>query len=282
MPEPRRPGDVGFPGRRPAARAAGGSAGRAGRGRVRRPPARTHQRGADPVRTRAAGYRGGAGLRQLPSWRRRLHRLPLSLSGAQAALTAAETGSCASTWPPRAWPPGYWHGVGARGLCRPRLCRQYLREPVPPDPGLGQQRVRALGRGPPETTNVSIEPLLWGLLGNRQPKIQPPFRQGSWDDPAVAVPRRDDGTRTALAEAVALVEGGRSQPTRRRLARVVTAEPAISSRWLRALATELRRYVMLHPRSAQSVEGGAAGAVARLTGGPGQGIPPFCLVALIA
>jgi hypothetical protein len=106
MPEPRRPGDVGFPGRRPAARAAGGSAGRAGRGRVRRPPARTHQRGADPVRTRAAGYRGGAGLRQLPSWRRRLHRLPLSLSGAQAALTAAETGSCASTWPPRAWPPG--------------------------------------------------------------------------------------------------------------------------------------------------------------------------------
>jgi hypothetical protein len=57
----------------------------------------------------------------------------------------------------------------------------------------------------------------------------------------VTAPRRDHETRTALAEAMALVETGRESGTRRLLARIMAAEPTVSRRWLRSLVTELRR-----------------------------------------
>jgi hypothetical protein len=209
------------------------------------------------------------------SWRRQLHRLPLSLSEARADLTTAEArqlrvnlaaeGLAPRVLARRRRPVAFVDLVYAGRTYENLFCqieawvssesapwaavRSRLRfigitgrEKTSPKTWRWQQHAQWTGELPPRAiTNVSIPPALWGLLGNRQPKIQPSFRRDSWDDPAVAVPRRDEGTRTALAEAVALVEAGGSPPTRLRLARVLTAEPAISSRWLRELAAELRR-----------------------------------------
>jgi hypothetical protein len=61
-------------------------------------------------------------------------------------------------------------------------------------------------------------------------------------DYAIALdgPLHDDKTRQALAEAVALVEYGRTAQARRTLARIATSEPAMAEAWLRTLITQLR------------------------------------------
>jgi hypothetical protein len=209
------------------------------------------------------------------SWPGRLHRLPLSLSGPPAGLTPAKVRQlranlAAEGLAPRAlarrprpvafvdlvyvgrtyenlfrqlrdWvssEPASWDAVRARL----RFIGITEREKTSPHTWRWQQHADWTAELPRHSvTSVSIRPAVWRLLGNRQEKIEPSFHHGRWDDPAVTVPRRDDGARTALAEAVALVEAGRSREVRRGLARVLTGEPAISRRWLRALATELRR-----------------------------------------
>jgi hypothetical protein len=90
-------------------------------------------------------------------------------------------------------------------------------------------------------TSVSVEPWLWSYLGNEQHKLTPSFRRTLWADEAVAAPRRDDATLIALAQAVALVELGRSRRLRDDLARRIAAEPAFTQSWLRSLPLELRR-----------------------------------------
>ncbi|MCP3798044.1 hypothetical protein NLX83_02115 [Allokutzneria sp. A3M-2-11 16] len=66
------------------------------------------------------------------------------------------------------------------------------------------------------------------------------FARWSWADPEAAVPAHDARTRQALAEAVALVESGRTRETRERLVRAIAAEPAFAEPWLRALVNQLR------------------------------------------
>jgi hypothetical protein len=88
--------------------------------------------------------------------------------------------------------------------------------------------------------NVSLEPFVWSDLGNRQPKITPSFRRALWSDPSVAVPRRDERTLLALAEAVAFVEFGRSPEGRARFRELLQREPAAKERWLRSLLPHLR------------------------------------------
>ncbi|MBG0818855.1 hypothetical protein [Planomonospora sp. ID82291] len=90
-------------------------------------------------------------------------------------------------------------------------------------------------------TSVSVEPWLWNYLGNEQHKLTPSFRRTLWADEAVAVPCRDDETLGALAQAVALVELGRSRRVRDDLARRISAEPSFTQAWLRSLTLELRR-----------------------------------------
>ena len=67
--------------------------------------------------------------------------------------------------------------------------------------------------------NVSLDPRVWGWLGNEQSKTAPSFRRTRWSQPDAAGPQRDDRTRSALAEAVALVEAGRGTDVRRTLRR---------------------------------------------------------------
>ncbi|MFD0743842.1 hypothetical protein ACFQ1L_19950 [Phytohabitans flavus] len=52
-------------------------------------------------------------------------------------------------------------------------------------------------------------------------------------------PGRDERTRNALAEAVAVVAYGRSTEGRRALARATAGEPGLSQPWLRTLVTRL-------------------------------------------
>ncbi|MGW2638272.1 hypothetical protein [Streptomyces sp. NPDC001348] len=87
--------------------------------------------------------------------------------------------------------------------------------------------------------NVSLDPSVWHLLGDREPKTAPSFPPGRWHDDTAGVPARGDGPRRALATAVALVEAGRTRTVRRRLVRTFGSEPAFAEPWLRGLSREL-------------------------------------------
>jgi hypothetical protein len=89
--------------------------------------------------------------------------------------------------------------------------------------------------------NVSLPGEVWSYLGNVQPKTAASFWTGRWADRSVAEPRRTEETTAALAEAVALVEAGRSAGVRHQLARLLHDQPQIREPWLRSLAVELRR-----------------------------------------
>jgi len=88
--------------------------------------------------------------------------------------------------------------------------------------------------------NVSLRYPVWSYFGDHQAKTAPSFRHHLWADPQVAAPRRTEAARSALAEAVRLVERGRGEEVRRRLADLIGAEPSAGERWLRDLCTELR------------------------------------------
>jgi hypothetical protein len=88
--------------------------------------------------------------------------------------------------------------------------------------------------------NVSVFGPLWRYLGERQARVEPPFRRARWSDPGVAVPRHDDRTREALSEALSLRAHGLTRRARAQVHRVLTAEPAFRDPWLRTLAHTLR------------------------------------------
>ncbi|TDC80158.1 hypothetical protein [Actinomadura sp. 7K507] len=90
-------------------------------------------------------------------------------------------------------------------------------------------------------TNISLDGEVWGYLGNRQDKLTASFHQQRWSEHSVRRPRHDQDARHALAEAVALVETGRTREVRNRLARHIAEEPTVSERWVRALVSELSR-----------------------------------------
>jgi hypothetical protein len=78
----------------------------------------------------------------------------------------------------------------------------------------------------------------WHYFGDVQVKLTRSHRPEHWLADAES-PDRDDKTRQALAEAVALVSYGRSQEGRKALARVMAGEPAMSQAWLRSLVAKL-------------------------------------------
>lgn len=80
--------------------------------------------------------------------------------------------------------------------------------------------------------NVSMDPMLWGYLANRQHKLTESFGPGFIGPPGR---RHDDPTRRALAEAVAVVAHGRRPQTRAHLLRVLAAQKPYPRRWLGVL-----------------------------------------------
>jgi hypothetical protein len=86
--------------------------------------------------------------------------------------------------------------------------------------------------------NVSLQPWVWSYFGDHQVKLTRSFRPEHWLATADG-PERDERTRQALAEAVALVAHGRSRPGRQALARAIQREPALAQPWLRSLITAL-------------------------------------------
>jgi hypothetical protein len=209
------------------------------------------------------------------SWRDRLHRLPLSLSGRSIELSPAQVrqlrvnidaeGLSPYALARRRRPVAFVDLVYTGGTYENlyRQLRSWIddesaqwdvirtklrfigitgREKTSPNTWRWQQHAEWTRELPPSAiSNVSIHPFVWSLFGNRQEKIQPSFHRHRWVDPEATAPRRDQETRTALAEAMALVETGRENRTRRSLARIMATEPTISRRWLRSLVTQLRR-----------------------------------------
>jgi hypothetical protein len=88
--------------------------------------------------------------------------------------------------------------------------------------------------------NVSMHPYVWRYFGDQQVKLHRTYRPEHWrvdsDGPA-----HDAQTRAALAEAVAVVQSGRSAEVRRAIARAIDGEPGLAQPWLRTLVTQLHR-----------------------------------------
>lgn len=103
-----------------------------------------------------------------------------------------------------------------------------------------QQRAEWVRELPTGTIrNVSVDPAVLSYLANNQPKLTRSFSRDRWADEGVRSPGRDERTRAALAEAVAIVEAGRTPAVRERFVRVLTREPAIAEPWLRDLVRRL-------------------------------------------
>jgi hypothetical protein len=89
--------------------------------------------------------------------------------------------------------------------------------------------------------NVSVAGTMSDYFGNAQAKTAKSFRRTRWSDPEVTEPPRDEQSRSALAEAVRLVERAGTPEIRRRLADRLAREPTAGERWSRELQRELRR-----------------------------------------
>lgn len=94
---------------------------------------------------------------------------------------------------------------------------------------------------PSNVKNVSAPLRLWGYLGNTQPKTANSFGADAWREADVALPRRDESARTALAIAVWLYEYGRSRGARAAFVQELADVGALRHRWLRSFAAELKR-----------------------------------------
>lgn len=88
-------------------------------------------------------------------------------------------------------------------------------------------------------TSVSIDERLWHYLAGQQIKLTRSFTPSQWTSDEPAGPRHDEHTRTALAEAVALVALGRQRRTRSLVARTIAGEPAYAESWSRTLIGQL-------------------------------------------
>lgn len=89
--------------------------------------------------------------------------------------------------------------------------------------------------------NVSVDFPMFRYFADNQKKLTRSFTPWFWGQAEPFQPLHSDDARKALAEAVAVVEAGRTKSTRDTFVRHLTAEPAIAEPWLRALITQLRR-----------------------------------------
>ncbi|WP_052675147.1 hypothetical protein [Amycolatopsis orientalis] len=88
--------------------------------------------------------------------------------------------------------------------------------------------------------NISLEWPVWNYLGNTQPKLTSSFPRPRWSDENGSAPEHSGKRLKGLAEAVEIVQAGRSKATRDLLVRHLRREPAMAESWLRTLVTRLR------------------------------------------
>jgi hypothetical protein len=86
--------------------------------------------------------------------------------------------------------------------------------------------------------NVSLDRFVWSYLGDNQIKLNRSFRPRDWLAD-IDGPDHGERVRLALAEALAIVEHGRSQQARRALVRAIMDGSARAEPWLRALIVQL-------------------------------------------
>jgi hypothetical protein len=126
-------------------------------------------------------------------------------------------------------------------VIRPRLrfVGVTVRRQTSPNAWRWQQHAGWTSRRPADAVvNVSLDRFVWSYLGDHQTKLTRSYRPDRWTAVADG-PGRDDKTRQALAEAVALVSYGRTAAGRRAMARVIDGEPALAQTWLRLLVRQL-------------------------------------------
>ena len=93
-----------------------------------------------------------------------------------------------------------------------------------------------------EIKNVSLPWRLATHLAAEIPKTSDfSFAPASWGDAEAARPARSFEARQALALAVYLFDLGRDRATRLQFARMLGEQPAMTDRWFRSLALEIRR-----------------------------------------
>ncbi|MFD4642991.1 hypothetical protein ACFWN2_37175 [Lentzea sp. NPDC058436] len=85
---------------------------------------------------------------------------------------------------------------------------------------------------------MSLHPYVWSYFGDHQVKLTRSHPPKRWVSGPLET-KRDERTREALAEAVKLVELGRTEEVRRMIARAIQGEPALAEPWLRTLHSRL-------------------------------------------
>ncbi|WET81430.1 hypothetical protein P3102_09535 [Amycolatopsis sp. QT-25] len=206
-------------------------------------------------------------------WRERIHRLPLSFAGARDGLTAADVAQLRANLAEAGLSP---HDL-ARG--RPkvfvdlvhsghtftelyRLLRAWIddereawstirgrlrflgitiREKTAPSAFRWQQHFDWPAELPANgVRNISLDWPVWYYFGDRQEELTASFPRPRWSDENGRAPEHSAERLRALAEAVAIVEVGRSKAARDLLVRHLRNEPAMAESWLRTLIMRLR------------------------------------------
>ena len=92
-----------------------------------------------------------------------------------------------------------------------------------------------------EIKNVSAPLRFATFLAADAPKASSSFHPDRWGRDEAAAPWRNPESRQALAFAVHLFDLGRSSGTRRRFARALADQPAMTESWFRSSILEIKR-----------------------------------------
>lgn len=207
-------------------------------------------------------------------WSDRLRRLPVSFAGTWPRMSAAETRQVRRLLTELGLDP---HRLARRGrpvtfvdvVCRGgtfdqlfgvlrpwieqsrepwsvirrklRFIGVTIRQKASPNTFRWQQHTRdrwAASLPARATQSVSLDGWVWSYFGDQQAKTMPSFRSDAWFDGRPGA-WRSETAQKALAEAFAVVDFGRSQPTRAMIVRAMSREPALAEPWLRSLVVQL-------------------------------------------
>ncbi|WP_233611545.1 hypothetical protein [Amycolatopsis sp. WAC 01376] len=206
-------------------------------------------------------------------WRDRIHQLPLSFAGARDGLTAADVAqlranlTAAGLSPydlargrPKVFVDLVYTGQTFTELYR--LLRDWIddereawsiirgrlrflgitiREDTTPSAFRWQQHFDWPAELPANgVRNISLDWPVWHYFGDVQAKLTASFPRPRWSDENGRAPEHSEKRLRGLAEAVAIVEAGRSKAARDLLVRHLRSEPAMAESWLRTLITRLR------------------------------------------
>jgi len=102
-----------------------------------------------------------------------------------------------------------------------------------------QQREAVTMLPPGAVKNVSLEPRLWGYLGDQQAKVTASYSPRRWGDEDVAHPDHNDRQLKGLQEAWHIFKVGCTPESRRRLTRAMAQTTGMQYEWFRHLLSEI-------------------------------------------